>query len=145
MAGGRPTLFVKEVKDKIIKAVSKGNYLCDAAESAGIDPSTLKRWMKQGRREKSGEYYDFYTAIVKSEKQVISKCVEGVISQGKKDARHLQWYLERKMPEKWGKDRLQIKQLETRMAELEAREAASRALNRTHGSDGEASKKEEPR
>lgn len=145
MAGGRPTLFVKEVKDKIIKAVSKGNYLCDAAEAAGVDPSTLKRWMKQGRLEKSGEYFDFCTAIVKAEKQVISKCVEGVIAQGKKDARHLQWYLERKLPEKWGKDRLQIKQLESRMAELEAREAASRALNRTHGSDGQVAKEAKPK
>lgn len=118
---GRPTLFTEETRKLILDAVLKGNYRKDAVRAAGVSIGTLRLWMGIGRKEKQGPYFDFMTAIEKAEIAVKSKCVEGVLSQGEQDARFYQWYLERKFPEDWGKDRLQIKQLEARMAELEAK------------------------
>lgn len=132
---GQPTLFTDERRKRILEAVAEGHYRVDAAELVGIHPTTLHGWLRKGRKEKAGEYFNFFIAIVNAESTVKTKCIKGVLDAGAQDSRNYQWYLERKFPEQWGRDRLHIKQLEERMVQLEAREAANRVAHRTHGSD----------
>jgi hypothetical protein len=45
---GRPTKLTAEVADRIVAAVRAGNYLETAANYAGVHPSTVFRWIKEG-------------------------------------------------------------------------------------------------
>lgn len=133
MAGkGQPTLFTEERRKKILKAVSEGNYRADAAELAGIHPSTLQGWLRIGRKEKSGEHFNFFMAIVDAENSVKTRCIQGVLEAGRVDAKHYQWYLERKFPEQWGRDSYQLKEMQKAMDEIKAEMKQLYATDRRH-------------
>lgn len=117
---GQPTLFTEERRKKILESVAEGNYRVDAADLAGIHPSTLQGWLRKGRKEKAGEYFDFFMAIVNAENTVKTKCIKGVLESGEKDSKNYQWYLERKFPEQWGKDTYNLKLMQKEMDEIKA-------------------------
>jgi hypothetical protein len=123
---GRPTLFTKARRNKIIKAIAAGNYREVAAQTAGIDKATLRGWMRRGRLEKKGDYFSFFTAVMEAENKAESVAVQAVRLAGKDDVKHFQWWLERKCPERWGRDTFQIKQLQ---AEFEKMKAEFRVAN----------------
>lgn len=119
---GRPTLFTEEIRSQLILAVSKGNYISQAAVLCGITRQTVFGWMKKGKDAGEGEYYDFFVAIRKAEAKVEEMCISGVLSKG--DPKDYEWYLERKCPERWGRDRLQLKLLEKEFAAIKAEHQA---------------------
>lgn len=123
---GRPTLFTPARRKKIIKAVSEGNYREVAAACAGVDKQTFYNWMKRGRKEKSGDFFDFMNAVMEAENEAEHVAIKAIRLAGKDDAKHFQWWLERKHPERWGKDTFQIKQLQ---AEFEQMKAEFRVAN----------------
>ncbi len=53
---GRPTALTPDVEHRIIQALQLGDYRKDAAQYAGVDPTTLHRWVARGRREPDSEY-----------------------------------------------------------------------------------------
>jgi len=62
---GRPTKLNDEVSTEIVEALEEGAYLETAAEAAGIDVSTLYRWLDRGA---TGEepYAAFCEAVVRA-------------------------------------------------------------------------------
>lgn len=117
---GRPTLFTNERRKKIIKAVSEGNYLNVAAQAAGIDETTLWNWLRRGKKEGEGEYFEFLQSVMEAEHEAEKVAVRAVRLAGKNDAKHFQWWLERKCPERWGKDTFQVKQLQAEVDKMKA-------------------------
>lgn len=117
---GRPNLFTEEIKKKILEAVRMGNYDYIAAKAAGISASTLRSWFSRGRREKDGEYAEFLAAVTEAANSTETRVIAGIIKAGLSDPKHWQWWLERKCPERWGRDTYQIKQLEKEINELKA-------------------------
>jgi len=99
------TKFDPDTCHKIIQALEAGNYRKTAAALAGIDETTLVRWIKRGRESKSrGKYYQFYQSVKKAEEfakayhlQQIRKASENGSWQASA------WYLERKHPNEWGR------------------------------------------
>lgn len=117
---GRPSLFTPETRKKILDAINAGNYDYIAAEAAGVCRHTFLGWMKRGRKEKQGEYWDFFNAVTAATKEVETRVVAGVLAAGLGDPKQWQWWLERKCPERWGRDTYQVKQLQAQVDQLSA-------------------------
>ena len=62
---GRKTKLTPERQEKILRCVRAGMIYKDAAQSAGITPETLCRWLARGKVE-SGLFHEFYESIQKA-------------------------------------------------------------------------------
>lgn len=120
MSAGRPTLLTDEIKSKILEAIRSGNYRSVAAKYAGVGVRTLHEWMQRGVEEPEGIYHDFRIAVIEAEKEAEILAVEKVLKAGAEDAKHLQWWLSCKYPERWSRDRQRLKELEQEVAKLQA-------------------------
>jgi hypothetical protein len=106
----RPTKLTKEVQDRILQAVQAGNYLDTAAQFAGIDGSTMRRWLQKGEGEGAAEpYRTFHTALksARASAEVRSVAlIQTAASNGTWQA--AAWYLERSYPDRWGRTRVEV-------------------------------------
>jgi hypothetical protein len=99
-----------EAVDRICQALSEGNYRNVAAEWAGVSPRVMREWMAKGRAEKKGPHRDFRRRVLEAEKQAEIRCVGLIMKAAAEDAKHAQWWLERKFPSRWArKDRPEMK------------------------------------
>lgn len=101
---GRPTILTEALSSEIVGYIEAGNYLETAAALAGVNPSTVRRWLRKGRRAKSGLHYDFCTAVRKAEGHAEQESINRIRAAAGRgvwvaDA----WYLERKFPQRWGR------------------------------------------
>ena len=129
MPTGRPTKLTEAIQRKICRAIRNGNFRDASAIWAGVTVSTFRKWCARGKRSKTGPYYDFWHALLAAEGKAEINAVAEVLRAGKKDAKHLEWWLERKIPENWGACRDRLKRLEKIVKELQAN--AGIAANRT--------------
>ena len=53
---GRPTKFTPEIAAEVVKAVKAGMLLQDAAQYAGLDRTTLYRWLKEGAKKRDPKH-----------------------------------------------------------------------------------------
>ncbi len=122
---GRPSKLTPEIQEKIVQALSIGNYRKDAAEYAGIDAATLRRWLLRGAREKDSAYADFRTAVLEAEsraKITAIGCITKAMRNG--DWRAAAYWLERKFPHQYS-DRSQLFLIQKTFEQVEsAAEAA---------------------
>ena len=101
---GAKTKLTPKVRDKIISKLKLGNYARTAAACAGISESTFYHWLERGEKEKSGIYSEFLEAVkeaqAESEANLLNHISKAVLD-GQWTA--AAWQLERKFPERWGK------------------------------------------
>ena len=106
----RPTKLTKEVQERILQAVQAGNYLDTAAQYAGIDGSTMRRWVQKGEGEGATEPYRAFCTALKSARasaEVRSVAlIQTAASNGTWQA--AAWYLERSYPDRWGRTRVEV-------------------------------------
>jgi transposase len=121
MAGGRPTTLTPSVREKILTAIRAGNYRHVAARGAGVPLRTFTGWCVRGRRAKSGASWEFWLSLLEAEQSAEISMVELVVKAAQGDAKYAEWWLERKFPERWGRDTARITALEKRIDELEKR------------------------
>lgn len=79
----------------------EGNYDIVASQAAGITRQTFYRWIRQGKEDKEGIYFDFYQAVevAKAEGEV---ALLGVIKKASSRAwTAAAWMLERSRPQRW--------------------------------------------
>jgi transposase len=100
---GKPSRLTPEVSAKIEQALRAGNYMETAAAYAGIPRSDLYAWLKRGREESSGIYFDFCKrcelAFAAAEIRDLALIAQAATSQWQAAA----WRLERRYPDKWGR------------------------------------------
>lgn len=118
MPRGRPCKLTPALQAKICGAIREGNYREVAAGWAGVPLSTFKSWITKGRKQASGQYRDFVDALLQAEREAEHRMVKLVALAAKDDAKHAEWWLTRKFPERWGQDREAIKQLLREVSEL---------------------------
>lgn len=53
---GRPSILTDELRDRILDAILDGAYLETAAQAAGVNKTTLYRWIKRGERAEAVAY-----------------------------------------------------------------------------------------
>lgn len=102
----RPTALTQETSDKILTAIRAGNYLSVAAAYAGISHPTLDHWMRRGRKEKHGIYYDFFQGLLKAQAEAEIRDVGIIGSAAERIWQASAWRLERRAPERWGANRM---------------------------------------
>ena len=67
MAGGRPTKFTPELREKFISVLRDGAYIVEACAFVGIDYTTFRNWMTKGEKAKTGEFFQFFNAVREAE------------------------------------------------------------------------------
>ena len=107
---GRPDTFNPEAAKRIINVILMGGYIETAAAYGGIHRDTLYRWLKRGRAKSCNEpdliqfVADYDSAIVKAEVLLLTK----VQTAAQEDWKPAAFILERRYPERWGRQRLEL-------------------------------------
>jgi hypothetical protein len=105
---GRPTKLTKEIHNTIIRYIKAGNYVETAAAAAGINKSTLYDWLKRGANEPETIFEDFSNAVAQAMAQSEIDMVNKLKKHEADSAQPIEWRLERRFPERWGrKDKIQ--------------------------------------
>jgi hypothetical protein len=99
----RPTKLTPELQQKIVLAVRGGNYRTVAALWAGTTVRAVQRWMVQGKKRPKSIYGAFRAAILEAEQAAEINAIRIVLDAAKKDAKHAEWWLERKRPKRWAR------------------------------------------
>ena len=100
---GRPTKLTPELQAEMVKLVELGNYMDTAAACCGVTRDTFHAWMKRGVREGKGPYYEFSDALKRAEGRAEAAALVRIRKAGQTSWQADAWYLERKMPRKWGR------------------------------------------
>ena len=129
---GRPTKLTPELIERIRLGMSSGAYIETASAQAGINPDTLRDWLRKGAAGKSALHRQFSATIEKAEAEaemralatiqefgrgmmvdVVTTTVKGTgpnaITETKTERRPVRewtaaaWYLERRRPQRWGR------------------------------------------
>jgi hypothetical protein len=108
---GRPTSLTPEVQEKICDTIRSGNFRDVAAQSAGISVRALREWVSKGKKAKYGIHREFLHAVLVAESEAEIVCVNRVIEASKEDAKHAEWWLERKFPERWSTHKQELNRL----------------------------------
>lgn len=99
---GRPSALTEQTRKKFRLAMLGGNTVEDAFVYAGIHPSTGHRWIARGRKERSGEYREFYELSETVRAEVKVSLVTSVHLEAKRNPNMALRILERRYPE-WAK------------------------------------------
>lgn len=100
----RPTKLTEDVQDRILAALRAGNYMETAARYAGIDESTLHRWIARGNDTDDEPYHQFCKAVEKARAEAEVRnvhLIQGAAQGGTWQA--AAWFLERSFPGRWGR------------------------------------------
>jgi len=106
---GRPPKLNDETHEIIIMALRAGNYLEVAAAHAGVHRETVFAWLRKGKEQSSGIYHNFHHAVTRARAAAEIRDVANLAKAGSEDWRASAWRLERKHPDRWGKqDKLEL-------------------------------------
>lgn len=92
---GRPSKYTPDVVKRILDALRDGNSHNGAAAAGGIVPSTFYEWMNA--------HPDFSEAVHHAERECELALVADLRKMAREDHRPLQFMLERRFPETWGR------------------------------------------
>lgn len=123
---GRPERVpTAEEQAAICQCLLEGNYREVAIQMAPVPLTTFCKWMRKGKKSTDPKcpFRIFRQAVLDAERMAEMEMVELVRKAAKGDARHAQWYLERKFPERWAANRIELRELKKRVEELEKAKA----------------------
>lgn len=107
MADRRQTYNAKRHK-LIVELVRKGSYRATAAKQVGMHPSTLSRWLIEGQDDPESQYRALYEDIEQAEAEWENERlgqISDVASSGRPNSWQANaWLLERRMPDKYGRN-----------------------------------------
>lgn len=108
----------------IVAFIKLGHFRSAAAKKFGLSESTLRKWLKTGYQHnvldyQNSIYRQLFLGVMEAESDVEARAVAAILSVGQlEDPKHLEWYLERKYPQRWGRGRGELEQLKREVAEL---------------------------
>jgi hypothetical protein len=98
---GRPTALTPDVAATIICALRSGNFLETACSFAGIAASTLRNWLRAGRRGTTPELVEFYRAVTRARAAAEMDALDRI---GRDPAwQAAAWRLERMHPQRYAR------------------------------------------
>jgi len=100
---GRPLKLNAALIKKICAVIKGGEYRKVAAKAVDVTDRVISGWMKKGRRSKSGIHHELFLSVQRAEQEAEIAMLHRVFAASKKDARHAEWWLERKYPKRWGR------------------------------------------
>jgi hypothetical protein len=101
----RPTKLIDAAEERILKALRAGAHRDMAAHYAGIDRSTLYRWLERGAGSEPGEeaYQEFRAAVEQAESESELRDLTFIGQAGRHDWRAAAWRLERRHRARWAR------------------------------------------
>jgi len=76
---GRPTKLNPQTQLKFIQGLKLGLTYELAASYAGVDRTTIFNWMRRGKEETEGIYFDFVNAVKQAEGVCAANCMTRII------------------------------------------------------------------
>ena len=108
---GRPTKLTPETHKRIVQAIQLGATYELAASYGGVTYETFNNWMKRGETATKGEYFQFFNDIKEAEgKGAVGWLAKIEASANDGNWQAAAWKLERRYPEHYGRQKLDIKQ-----------------------------------
>lgn len=118
-AKGRPSKFTPEIRKALIDAITAGLTYTHACQIVGIDYVTFTNWRNKGEQldeEDEEGFFDFFNALTRAETKASTAMMAHIraAAQGDKknginpDWRAAAWWLERRYPDEYGKQKLDI-------------------------------------
>ena len=124
---GRPSKLTQKMQDEMVKLMQAGNYFETAAACVGVKADTARKWMLQGAKQKRGKFYAFFIAIKEAEAFAEASALTRIRQAGARVWQADAWFLERRMPQKWGRwerkseeDEAQQRKLTLRVENMES-------------------------
>ncbi len=101
---GRPSKFTADRRAAILKNLETGVSREVASRASGVDPETLRRWIRKGEDAAKGLYHQFATDVIKAESVAVVDMVQVIHDASQRgDWRAAAWWLERRRPADWGR------------------------------------------
>ena len=109
MPRGRKTKLTPELQETILKIIRAGNYALVACQAVGINQDTYYTWLKRGKKDlednKTTIYSEFSESIERASAIAEASHVGNVATSASNgDVNSSKWFLERKHPERWGRN-----------------------------------------
>ncbi len=95
------TKITPELIELIKEHLEEGNYDMIAAQAAGITRQTFYNWIRKGKTDKEGIYYDFYRMVEESKATGEVKLIAVIKKASNRTWTAAAWILERSRPERW--------------------------------------------
>lgn len=98
-----PGKLTPERQKTLVDAIRHGHYYETACAYAGISYQTFRNWVQLSEHAKNGRYFEFFEAITRAEAEAENRAVQLWQAAMEKDWRAAQMFLERRRPDRWGK------------------------------------------
>lgn len=108
---GRRLKLTPEIQTKLSSAIAAGNYHEVACDLVGVGTTTFYNWMKKGEKSSSGKFREFWESIKKAEAVAEAKRIKLITDAAEQNWQAAAWYLERRYPNKWGRQTRVEKQI----------------------------------
>ena len=106
---GRPTKLTPDIQSEIVELLKAGNYIETACAVAGLHKSTFYDWMKiADASTHKNKYTNFSDAVKKAMAWAEARDVAIIARHSEKYWQAAAWRLERKFPERWGRQKMEI-------------------------------------
>ena len=88
----------------ILVMLADGVFIETACQAAGVNPRTYRRWLERADDPAADpKYATFRDAALTARAKAESDAIRIIVAAGKTDARHLEWFLERSFPTRYGR------------------------------------------
>ena len=103
---GRTTKLNPQTQQKIIDAITAGNYLETAANYANISKTTLYRWLAEAEQPNAPKRLREFRDAVEQARAAAEVRNVTLVQRAANDGswQAASWYLERSFPARWGKN-----------------------------------------
>lgn len=108
---GRHTKLTPERQEAILDGIRAGLTIDRACQRAGISHATYYNWKTKGLTQSSGIYVDFVDVLTRAEIEVEQRMLTQIQLQSAHDWRAAVAFLEKRFPERYGKQIQQQVQL----------------------------------
>ena len=98
--GAKPKLNEEKIKI-MVDFIKEGNYDSVAANAAGISRQTFYRYIRKGKEDREGIYYDFYQAVEQAKAEGEVALLKTVKAASQRTWQAAAWMLERSRPDRW--------------------------------------------
>lgn len=116
---GRPPKISEEIILGICELIQEGNFLLVACRRYGLSQRTVYRWMLNGKKFPDGLYGLFRQMTQEAQAVAEVEAVKMIMAVGRTiDPRQLNWWLERKFPQRWGRYRGELTELKKEIRAL---------------------------
>ena len=100
---GRPSKFTPENREIILRGVKLGSPDMMAPQAAGLDYSTVRKWLVRGEAEKDGPYFEFFLSYKKARGERVNRWLGLIEDAAPTSWQAAAWKLERLYPMQFGR------------------------------------------